>query len=75
LNDDGSCSYTKEELKEDLLKTDVLYENKYMPSNTSYFDGENLNIFLSRIEPSNVSLPLSKIRPMVILPNFPVGSE
>jgi hypothetical protein len=73
LNDDGNCcSYSIEELKEDLLNTDVLYEDKHTPNHTSCFDGEDLNIFLLAVD---ITLPLSKIRPMVILPNFPTGSE
>jgi hypothetical protein len=75
-DEDGSCSYSIENLKEDLLETNVLDESKqHMSSNVCYFDEKDLMIDLWSLRPFSIVLPLSKIRSMVILPNFPTGSE
>jgi hypothetical protein len=75
LDDDESYSYSMDELQEALLDTDVEYEDKYTPSNTSYFDEKNLFISLSHVPSSSIILPLNEIRTMIILPNFPTGSQ
>jgi len=74
LDDDESYSYSMEELQKVLLDTDVEYEDKHTPSNTSYFDEKSLFISLYRVPSDIIILPLNEIRTMIILPNFPTGS-
>jgi len=79
LNIDVNNDYPMKKLKDVLLSADVLYEGKHTPDVTSYFNANEIVIefYVRRVYGwySGVTLPLNKIRTMIILPNFPIDPE